>query len=150
MIKSFSKFDSLVLLHKTHRYSGIDIFCKLLKILQFFTIVSNTQDVVHKKAIHCSPKTELLSLFVISLVLSLNFSINDTRSLGPVAKSNSTSLLKHDCISASLCSSVSIPITHSILTNLPKNLLNPSFWRINVFPHAVVPTTNIFPQNRPS
>ena len=149
MIKSFSKFDSLVLLHKTHRYSGIDIFCKLLKILQFFTIVSNTQDVVHKKAIHCSPKTELLSLFVISLVLSLNFSINDTSLLGSVAKWNSTLLLKQDCVSA-LYPSISMLVTNSILINLSKNLLSPSFWRKYVFPHSVLPTTNIFPGNCPS
>ena len=65
-----------------------------------------------------SPKTELLSLFVLSLVLILNFSISDTRSSGSVAKSNSTLLLKHDCVSASLYSSISMPVTHCVSTNL--------------------------------
>ena len=93
---------------------------------------------------------QLLSLFVISLVLSLNFSVSDTRSLGSVAKWNLTLLLKHHFISASLCSSLPMPVTHSVLTNLPKNVFSRSFWRKYVFPDALLPTTNIFPRNRPS
>ena len=54
-------------------------------------------------------------------------------------------LLKQDCISASLCSSISILVTHSVLTILPKNLWSPSFWRKYVFPHSVLRTTNMFP-----
>ena len=78
------------------------------KFCKFFTIVCNTWDAIHNK------KTELLSLFVISLVLSLNFSINDTRSSGSFVKWNSALLLKHDSISASLCSSFYMPVTHSV------------------------------------
>ena len=125
-------------------------FLQTVKFCKFFTVVSNTRDVVHKnKTIHwlfCR-KIELISWFVISLVLSLDFSINDTRSSGSVAKWNSTSLLKHDYISGSLCSSISMPVTHCVLTNLPKNVLIPSFWRKYVFHMLSYPQLTYFREN---
>ena len=112
-------------------------FCK------FFTVVSYTGDVVQNN------KTILFSSLIISLILSLKFSIKSMNSSNSFAKWNSTLLAKQDCISACLSSSVSIWLTYSVLTKLPKNLFSPNFWRKYVFPHPILPTTSTFPLNCP-
>ena len=80
-------------------------------------------------------------LSIKSIVPSLNFSMKSTSSSG------STSLSKHDWTSASLRLSISIPLTHSVLNDFPKNLFTASFCKECVFPHPVFPMTNIFPLN---
>ena len=59
---------------------------KVCKFLQLLAIPETSPITIRQSIESFSPKTELFSLFVISLVLSLNFSINDTRSSGSVAK----------------------------------------------------------------
>ena len=119
---------------------------------KFLTVVSYTREVVHnKKMIHCNffSKTAVFSLLTIFLVLSLNFSIKSINSSSSFTEWNLTLLEKEDYISACLSSSISIPLTHSVLTKLPKNLFSPNFWRKYVFSNSVLPTTSKFPLNYP-
>ena len=137
---------------KNYIHSGIYIFCKLLKILQFFLlepVIPETSPMTITQSIEIlSAKPELVTILVTtSLVLSLNFAINSVNFSLVFAKWNSTLFLKQACISASLWSPISIPVTYSVLTNFPKNVLRASFCRTHVFPHSILPTTNLFPRN---
>ena len=85
-----------------------------------------------------------------SKVLNLNVSINKSSSFGSFATCASVSLLKQYRILVSLFLSMSIQLIHSVFTSSPKKLFVPSFSRNVVFPHPLLPTTKIFPQNCPS
>ena len=62
----FSKFDSLALLYERHKYNGIYIFCKLLKILQIFYNCQLYQGVHNNKTIHwyCFSKNRITFIII--------------------------------------------------------------------------------------